>query len=100
MVARLHERLVLLVREHMARLGFRTMQEMVGHVEALDTRSAVDHWKAQGLDISPILAVPQNPYGQTRHQSVGQDHELEHALASPRPSKAVTEFRVLPCGGG
>ncbi len=68
------------VREHMARLGFRTMQEMVGHVEALDTRSAVDHWKAQGLDISPILAVPQNPYGQTRHQSVGQDHELEHAL--------------------
>ncbi|HAP77966.1 MAG TPA: glutamate synthase subunit alpha, partial [Acidimicrobiaceae bacterium] len=68
------------VRELMAQLGFRSVQEMVGHVEVLDTRAAVDHWKAKGLDISPILAVPQNPYGQTMHHSVGQDHELEHAL--------------------
>ncbi len=58
------------VRELMAQLGFRTMAEMIGHVEALDTRAAIDHWKADGLDISPILAVPQNPYGQTLHQSV------------------------------
>ncbi len=43
------------VREHMAALGFRTMDEMIGHVECLDTRRAVDHWKASGLDISPIL---------------------------------------------
>ena len=41
------------VRELMAQLGFRTMQEMIGHVEALDVRSAVDHWKAHGLDIGP-----------------------------------------------
>ncbi|MEI8241131.1 MAG: glutamate synthase-related protein, partial [Actinomycetota bacterium] len=68
------------VREHMATLGFRTIQEMVGHVELLDTRSAVTHWKAKGLDISPILAVPQNPYGQTLHQSVAQDHDLDAAL--------------------
>ena len=68
------------VREHMAALGFRTMREMIGHVEVLDTRKAIGHWKAKGLDISPILAVPQNPYGQTLHQSVGQDHDLEHAL--------------------
>ena len=64
------------VRELMAELGFRTMAEMVGHVEALDTKAAIDHWKASGLDISPILAVPQNPYGQSMLQSVGQDHGL------------------------
>ena len=68
------------VRELMARLGFATMTEMIGHVEMLDTRAAVDHWKASGLDISPILAVPQNPYGQTMHQSVVQDHGLDIAL--------------------
>ena len=68
------------VREYMAQLGFRTMQEMVGHVEVLDTRVAVQHWKAKGLDISPILAVPQNPYGQTLHHSVAQDHGLADAL--------------------
>ncbi|BAN02760.1 glutamate synthase large subunit [Ilumatobacter coccineus] len=67
-------------REIMAELGFRTIEEMVGHVECLDTRSAVDHWKASGLDISPILKVPENPYGQTMHQSVAQDHELDVAL--------------------
>jgi glutamate synthase (NADPH/NADH) large chain len=68
------------VREHMAALGFRTMAEMIGHVEMLDTRAAVEHWKADGLDISPILAVPQNPYGQSLHQSVPQDHGLADAL--------------------
>ena len=68
------------VRELMAQLGFRTMQEMIGHVEVLDTRTAVAHWKAKGLDISPILAVPQNPYRQTMYQSVGQDHDLQVAL--------------------
>jgi glutamate synthase (NADPH) large chain len=68
------------VRELMAQLGFRTMAEMIGHVELLDTRKAIDHWKADGLDISPILAVPKNPYGQSMLQSVGQDHGLTEAL--------------------
>jgi glutamate synthase (NADPH/NADH) large chain len=68
------------VREWMARLGFRSLAEMVGHVEVLDTRQAVRHWKAKGLDISPILAEPQNPYGQTLLQSVPQDHGLDEAL--------------------
>ncbi len=68
------------VRELMAELGFRTMDEMIGHVEALDARRAIDHWKASGLDIGPILALPQNPYGQTLIQSVGQDHGLDEAL--------------------
>jgi glutamate synthase (NADPH/NADH) large chain len=68
------------VREHMSELGFRSVEEMIGHVECLDTRAAVDHWKASGLDISPILTVPANPYRQTLHQSVLQDHGLDGAL--------------------
>ena len=69
------------VRELMAEFGFRTVQEMVGHSELLNTRSAVDHWKAKGLDISPILATSQNPYNQSMHQDVDQDHGLEGALS-------------------
>ena len=68
------------VREIMAELGFATLDEMIGHVECVDTRAAIDHWKASGLDISPILQVPLNPYDQTLHQSVEQDHELDEAL--------------------
>jgi glutamate synthase (NADPH) large chain len=68
------------VRELLAELGFRTLAEAIGHVELLDTRAAVDHWKAHGLDLSPILAPPRNPYGQTMHQSVPQDHGLDRAL--------------------
>src|SRR5262249_7597511 len=68
------------VRELMASMGYRTMAEMMGHVEMLDTRAAINHWKASGLDISPILAMPKNNYDQTLHRSVGQDHGLEIAL--------------------
>ena len=68
------------VREYLAQLGFRTLQEAVGCVEALDVKHAVNHWKAQGLDIEPILVSPQNPYQQTRHHSVSQDHGLDEAL--------------------
>jgi glutamate synthase (NADPH/NADH) large chain len=68
------------VREYLALLGFRSLAEAVGHVEAIDTRRAVDHWKAQGLDIAPLLATPQNPYGQTLSHSVEQDHGLDAAL--------------------
>jgi glutamate synthase (NADPH/NADH) large chain len=70
------------------------MDEMIGHVECLDTRAAVDHWKAAGLDISPILKVPENPYGQTMIQSIGQDHELDVALDQQliaRAQPAITE---------
>jgi len=68
------------VRELMAELGFRTMAEMIGHVEVIETKAAIDHWKAAGLDISPILAVPDNAYAQTMHQSAAQDHGLDVAL--------------------
>src|SRR5205085_12404275 len=46
------------VRELMAQLGFRTMDEMIGRVDRLDTHYAVDHWKAKGLDLSKILERP------------------------------------------
>jgi len=68
------------VREYLAALGFRSLQEAIGHVEMIETRAAVEHWKARGLDISPMLEVPQNPYGQTLHHSVAQDHGLDEAL--------------------
>ena len=68
------------VREWMAQLGFRTVAEMIGHVELLDTKQAISHWKAKGLDISPILAVPANPYHQTLLNSTCQDHGLADAL--------------------
>ncbi|MCC5952823.1 MAG: glutamate synthase large subunit [Acidimicrobiia bacterium] len=68
------------VRELLAELGFRSLDEAIGHVEMLDTRAAVEHWKAAGLDLSPILALPELPEGAHRRQVVGQDHGLEHAL--------------------
>jgi glutamate synthase (NADPH/NADH) large chain len=68
------------VRELMAQLGFRTMEEMIGRVEALDVQPAIEHWSAHGLDISPILAKPVNAYEQTLYQSVPQDHGIDEAL--------------------
>jgi glutamate synthase (NADPH/NADH) large chain len=68
------------VREYLAALGFRSLEEAIGHVEALDTRTAVEHWKAHGLDLSPILAAPVNRYSQTFFRSREQDHGLEKAL--------------------
>ncbi|MEU9791033.1 glutamate synthase large subunit [Streptomyces sparsogenes] len=68
------------VRELLAELGFRTLDEAVGHAELLDTARAVAHWKAQGLDLAPLLYVPDLPEGAARHQVVGQDHGLEKAL--------------------
>ncbi|MGY0062630.1 glutamate synthase large subunit [Streptomyces sp. LZ34] len=68
------------VRELLAELGFRTLDEAVGHAELLDTTRAVAHWKAQGLDLAPLLHVPDLPEGAVRHQVVSQDHGLEKAL--------------------
>ncbi|HEX5588499.1 MAG TPA: glutamate synthase large subunit [Acidimicrobiia bacterium] len=69
------------VREYLAELGFRSIAEAVGHAEVLDTRAAIDHWKAHGLDLAPILTVADNPYeGQTLYNTKAQDHGLERAL--------------------
>ncbi len=68
------------LRQIMARLGFRTVDEMVGHVEKLETRKAIDHWKARGLDFSKILHKPNvPPHIGTRCMKV-QHHGLENAL--------------------
>ncbi len=68
------------VRELLAELGFRSLDEAVGHAEMLDVTRAVDHWKAQGLDLAPLLYVPELPDGAARYQVTGQDHGLEKAL--------------------
>ena len=68
------------VRELMAELGFRTMDEMIGRVDRLDVRSAVSHWKAKGLDLSPILAEPAVPAAAHRRCVERQDHGLAKAL--------------------
>ena len=68
------------VREYMAELGFRTLEEMVGRSERIEMRRAVDHWKARSLDFSRILYKPTVPkhYGRTRQ--FPQDHKLEESL--------------------
>ncbi|MFD9338985.1 glutamate synthase large subunit [Streptomyces sp. NPDC060028] len=68
------------VRELLAELGFRSIEEAVGHAELLDTSKAVTHWKAQGLDLEPLFYVPELPDGAVRHALIEQDHGLAKAL--------------------
>ncbi|MER5893946.1 glutamate synthase large subunit [Streptomyces sp. NPDC001876] len=68
------------VREILAELGFRTIEEAVGHAELLDTDRAITHWKAQGLDLAPLFYVPELPEGAVRHRINEQDHGLAKAL--------------------
>ncbi len=68
------------VRELLAELGFRSVAEAVGQADALDVERAVGHWKASGLDLTPVLHVPELPEGAVRHQVVAQDHGLDKAL--------------------
>ncbi|PVZ14196.1 glutamate synthase large subunit [Actinomycetospora cinnamomea] len=69
------------VREHLAALGFRSLSEAIGRTEVLDTRAAESHWKAEGLDLSPILHRPADiPDATVLHQAVPQDHGMEKAL--------------------
>ena len=68
------------VREHLASLGLRSLEEAIGRVDLLDTDAAVTHWKAAGLDLSPVLAQPDVPDATGRRQTRLQDHGLEKAL--------------------
>ncbi|MCU1593508.1 MAG: gltB [Frankiales bacterium] len=68
------------VREHLAKLGFRSIEEAIGHAEVLDTRRAIEHWKAAGLDLAPVLHVPDLPAGTPLTKQVEQDHGLDRAL--------------------
>jgi glutamate synthase (NADPH) large chain len=68
------------VREYLATLGLRTLDEAIGRADLLDTAQAVGHWKAAGLDLAPVLHVPDLPPGTARHQTTAQDHGLDRAL--------------------
>ncbi|PZS05397.1 MAG: glutamate synthase large subunit, partial [Pseudonocardiales bacterium] len=68
------------VREHLAALGFRSLDEAIGQVEVLDTAVAVEQWKAGGLDLSPLLALPELAPGTARRAVTAQDHGLDRAL--------------------
>jgi len=68
------------VRELLAELGFRTLKEAVGHAEVIDATAAVDHWKAAGLDLSPILHVVEPREGDHLSWQRTQDHGLADAL--------------------
>jgi glutamate synthase (NADPH/NADH) large chain len=65
------------VREYLAALGFKTLDEAIGHSELIDVNRAIQHWKADGLDLSPILATPKIAAGASRRRITVQDHELE-----------------------
>ncbi|MDR1990302.1 MAG: glutamate synthase large subunit [Acidobacteriaceae bacterium] len=68
------------VREYMAALGFKSMDEMIGRVDRLNFTPAVDHWKAKGLDYSSILHQPEVDTDAPRRKVVEQDHGLDLAL--------------------
>src|SRR5436309_485278 len=68
------------VREYMAQLGFRTMDEMIGRVDRLSVKAAIDHYKARGLDYSAILHDPDLPDDDVRRHTTSQDHGLARAL--------------------
>ncbi|MCT9820209.1 glutamate synthase large subunit [Microbacterium sp. W1N] len=65
------------VREYLAELGFRSLDEAVGHNELLDVNGAVEHWKASGLDLAPILEGPAFAPNTPRRHLRDQDHELD-----------------------
>jgi glutamate synthase (ferredoxin) len=68
------------VRELMAQLGFRTVNEMIGHTECIEMNHALAHWKARGLDFSKILYQPDVPANVGRYCTEKQDHALESSL--------------------
>jgi glutamate synthase (NADPH/NADH) large chain len=90
------------VRELLAQLGLRSIEEAVGQVELLDAKKAVDHWKASGLDLAPLLVAPA---AGVRHAIKGQDHGLgkaldnqlielaQSALLDAQPVRATLEVR-------
>ncbi len=68
------------LRQIMARLGFRTVEEMTGQVQRLRVRPGIDHWKARYLDLSPILVKPEIPEALRKFRTTEQDHGIDKAL--------------------
>jgi len=77
------------MRKHMARLGFRTVNEMVGRVDKIDAALADVHWKAKGIDLSSILYAPTLPSRVARRCVQKQDHGLDQALDHALIAKAA-----------
>ncbi len=77
------------IREHMAKLGFRTMDEMIGRVDKIEASLADAHWKAKGIDLSSILYAPSVPSRVARRKVQPQDHGLDQALDHALISKAA-----------
>ncbi|MGW8483736.1 glutamate synthase large subunit [Microbacterium sp. NPDC055903] len=71
------------VREILAELGFRSLDEIIGRSDLIDTNAAIAHWKAEGLDLSPILEGPVFPASEPRRGAREQDHELEKHFDVP-----------------
>ncbi len=71
------------VRELLAQLGFRSLEEAIGHVEMLDIDRAIKHWKADGLDLSPIFAAKELSGSKNLRKTRDQDHELENHFDWP-----------------
>ncbi|MCY6483361.1 glutamate synthase large subunit [Clostridium aestuarii] len=67
-------------REYMAKLGFRTMNEMIGRVDKIKAKKAVEHWKAKGLDLSSILYRPDMPKRIKPYCVIAQDHGIDKAM--------------------
>ena len=91
------------VREQLAELGFRTLDEAIGHTELLDVDQAVQHWKTEGLDLGPIFAASDLGPEAPRRARIGQDHELEShydrqliGLASPALERGEPIVIELP----
>ena len=86
------------LREIMAKLGLRTVNEMVGRVDLLEPADDIDHWKAAHLDISPILQRPDVPDSFATYCKQRQEHGLEHAIDHEivaRALPALTEQRPI-----
>jgi glutamate synthase (NADPH/NADH) large chain len=88
------------LRQIMAEMGFRTVEEMIGRVDRLDMKQAITHWKAQGVDLSKLLYQVPLAEGASLHQTGTQDHGLDKALdndliAACRPALENGEAVVL-----
>ena len=68
------------LREYMAKLGFRTVNEMIGRTNRLQVPKAIDHWKAKGIDLTALLHRPDVPEDWGRYCQIGQDHGLDEAM--------------------
>jgi len=87
------------VREWMARLGFRTMDEMTGRVDRIEMRTAIDHWKGRQLDFTNILYNPQVPSRVARRCTIAQNHGLGDALDHQLIALARTTLEAMPSLG-